>query len=285
MTKKSFAWIFSLVLLAAAAVSCVTMTENWYLHPGGYSDLPVQNTVAIKGEEVTCTAKDSTTLSGILLNYAGSQDYLLYFYGNTPGIKESAKRIYFLSAEYKINVICFDYRGYGKSGGKADFDNIAADGLAIYDFVRQTYCKDKGDIYLYSQSLGTVPGAWLGANRDFRAIIMEAPFTDAKEAASRMTDALVWPFKDIIRLKAGEKSRPKRDQPINNIRKFKAPLMIIHGENDGLFPISMGQRMYDAAGSHTRFFCRLRDTSHEDVNIYEGVAYNEMKEFLKKYHK
>ncbi len=285
MTKKRFALIFSLVLLAGAAVSCVTLSENWFLYPESYSDLPVQNTGVIKGEEVTCTAKDGTTLSGILLTYPGAQDYLLYFYGNMSSIKESAKRLYFLAAEYKFNVVCFDYRGYGKSAGKADFDNLAADGLVIYDFVKQTYCKDKCDIYMYTQSVGTVPGTWLGANRDFSAIVMEAPFTDAKEAVSHMTDGLIWPFKDIIKLKADDKMIAKKNQPINNIRKFKAPLMIIHGENDNCFPISQGQHMYDAAGSHTKFFCRLRDTSHADVNIYEGVAFNQMKEFLKKYKK
>lgn len=283
MKKYTMLLFAAIPLFSVVFTSCVTLSENWFLYPEQYTDLPIQNTGKVMGEEVTITAKDGTKLSGILLTNASSSDYLLYFYGNMQSIKESAKRLYFLAAQYKLNVVCFDYRGYGKSGGKATFDNMPEDANAIYDFVIKNYCKGNCRMYMYAQSVGTVPGSVLGANRDFNGIVMEAPFTNAKEAVSQMTEGLMWPFKDIIKLKADDKLLAKKNQPIDNIRKFKAPLLVIHGENDNVFPIRAGEKMYKEAGSHTKFFCRLRDTSHSDVDIYKGVAYEEMKTFFKKY--
>lgn len=265
--------------------SCATLSENWFLYPEQYSDLPVQNTGKITGEEVTITAKDGTKLSGIILKNGLSDDYLIYFYGNILSIKECAKRLYYLAAEYDLNIVCFDYRGYGKSGGKATFDNMPLDAIEVYDFIRKTYLNEKGRMYMFTQSVGTVPGTYLGANRDFSGIIMEAPFINAEEAVSQMTEGLIWPFKDIIKLKADDKLLAKKNQPIDNIKKFKAPLLIIHGENDNLFPVKAGEKMYNKAGSNTKYFCRLRDTAHKDVNIFEGRAQEEIKNFFKKHKK
>jgi dipeptidyl aminopeptidase/acylaminoacyl peptidase len=275
--------IFVILLFSVFLSSCVTLSERWFLYPEQYSDLPLDATSNLRSEEISFITKDGAKLSGMIIRNSLASDYLIYFYGNMESIKKAAKRLYFLSAEYGFNVICFDYRGYGKSTGKASFENLPTDGAEVYDFVRQNYCRDNCGIYMYSQSLGTVPCTYTGGRRNFKAIVMEAPFTNAEEAVSQMTEGLMWPFNSIIHLKAEDALVAKDNQPIENIKKFTAPLLILHGEKDNCFPVRAGEKMYNAAGSKEKYFCRLPDTMHADVNIYQGRAYEEMKVFFKKY--
>ena len=64
-----------------------------------------------------------------------------------------------------------------------------------------------------------------------------------------------------------------RDQfrSIDRIADIKAPLLVLHGERDGLIPIRLGQKLYEAAGEPKRFV-RLPGVSHVDVLEGGGLA-------------
>ncbi|OPZ63383.1 MAG: Alpha/beta hydrolase family protein [Candidatus Aerophobetes bacterium ADurb.Bin490] len=269
-----------ILFLALLPVSCVTLSEQWFFYPEQYTDLPAETVSGLNAREISFNSFDGTKLTGIIIENPPSKDYLIYFYGNMESVKESAKRLFFMAAAHKFNVICFDYRGYGKSKGRLSFDNLPQDGLAIYDFVSEKY-KDKiNRLFIFSQSLGTVPCTAVGAQRSPAGIIMEAPFTSAKEAVPLMTESLVWPFKDIIKLNESDDLVARPGQPIDNIKKFTSPLIIIHGEQDDLFPIRISEKLFNAAGSKTKTFVRLENTKHADVNIFEGRAFEEMSGFF-----
>ncbi|MCX8093521.1 MAG: lysophospholipase, partial [Candidatus Goldbacteria bacterium] len=225
---------------------------------------------------------DGYILDGILIKN-NSKNYLIYFYGNGQSIYESFERLLFLSKEFNLNVICFDYRGYGKSTGKPFFDNLLSDAILIHDYVKNTFKPDK--LFIFSQSIGTVPCVAIGSVKKVDGIIMEAPFNNAKEAVPRMTEGLPPPFCWIIKLDVERRLKEKKPQPDEMIKSFKAPLLIIHGKNDDCFPIDIGEKMYIAAGSEKKKFVILPDTKHDNVDIMKGKAYEEIKMFFKNVHK
>ena len=283
--KIKFTSLLFSVLLAFFLASCVTLSEHWFFFPEQYSDLPAGELKGLTIEEISFQTADGITLSGINISNPESKDYLIYFYGNMESIKEASKRLLFMASAHKFNVVCFDYRGYGKSGGKLSFDNLPSDGLAIYDFTVKTYKDKMNKLFIFSQSLGTVPCTAACAQRKPAGIVMEAPFTSAKEAVPLMTEGLIWPFKDIIKLKASDELLTKPDQPIDNIKKFTSPLMIIHGEQDDCFPIRIGEKLFNSAGSKEKYFIRLENTKHSDVDIFKGKAFEEMYNFYNSHKK
>jgi len=270
--------ILVLILPAVTALlfsSCITFNESRFFFPRNPG--PVPSAADKKFIPLSLETADSTTLSGIIIT-APSRDYLIYFYGNGMTIAESAPRLYFLSEEYRLNIICFDYRGYGESGGTPSFENLLSDAGDIYEFVREKYVPQK--LFLFSQSIGTVPAAVLAAAHAFNGIIMEAPFNNADEGVSRMRDGLIPPFKWLVRIKAEERLRKMRPQPEDYIKNFRAPLLILHGENDGVFPFDIGRKMYEAAGSKDKQIVMLPNTGHSDVNLRSNPAFAAMKAFF-----
>ncbi len=168
--KKYFLLIFILLSLN----SCITLSEENFFFPENTGDIPFNENII----KLSLKTDDSAMLDGVLIKN-NLKNYLIYFYGNGQSIYESFSRLLFLSKEFNLNVICFDYRGYGKSTGKPDFNNLQSDALLIYDFVIKNYKPDK--IFIFSQSIGTVPCVTIGSTKKVDGIIMEALLTTQKK--------------------------------------------------------------------------------------------------------
>jgi pimeloyl-ACP methyl ester carboxylesterase len=70
-----------------------------------------------------------------------------------------------LSKHLKANVICYDYAGYGRSGGLPGVSSTLADIAAALRHARERYGVKESDVVLYGQSVGTGPSVWLAARR------------------------------------------------------------------------------------------------------------------------
>ena len=264
-------------LLSLTFASCVTLHEDNFFFPKNKGPLPPEEGVVV--EQLTLPSGNET-LSGVLVKNP-SKDYLLFFYGNGQSIYEAKARLYYLSREYNLNVICFDYRGYGKSTGKPSFDSLMTDAGAVYNFVSKAYKPKR--LYMFSQSIGTVPCTFLGSSRMFNGIIMEAGFTSGKEAVPRLNEGAPFPpIKYWVKLTADEALLNRKPQPIDMIRSFKAPLLYMHGTADEVFPQDIGKRLFEAAGSKDKVFCSLPGTGHSNVDLTASPAKEAIVSFFKK---
>ena len=272
--------ILLLVLLSLLLTSCITLTEDKFFFPEKHRALPDLDMGVFIRKNISFSPEKGIKLSGLLLRHKSSDDYLIYFYGNGETIYESRGRLYYLSEKYSLNVVCFDYRGYGRSQGKPTFSALLNDSLKIYDFVKQKY--KTGKIFIFSQSIGTVPGARIGSRKNPDGIIMEAPFTNAKEGVSRMTDGLIPPLRWIIKLRPEKKLIEMGPQPVDMIKEFTSPLLIIHGTEDATFPFNIGKKVFNAAGSKEKTFCALPGTGHSNVRLDKDPALKCLDEFFAK---
>lgn len=63
-----------------------------------------------------------------------------------------------------INIVLFDYRGYGKSTGSPSENGLYTDALAVYDYVRKRQDINQEKIFLFGRSLGGAVALHLGKN-------------------------------------------------------------------------------------------------------------------------
>ena len=61
-----------------------------------------------------------------------------------------------------INILLFDYRGYGRSTGKPSEAGLYVDAQAVYDFVRQRQDLNQEKIFFFGRSLGGAVALHLG---------------------------------------------------------------------------------------------------------------------------
>ena len=74
-----------------------------------------------------------------------------------------------------IDVLCWNYRGYGFSTGKANFDNLREDIMVIYQEIKRNNSYDK--IGVHGFSLGGIPACYLAGNvRDIKLLVSDRNF-------------------------------------------------------------------------------------------------------------
>ena len=78
-----------------------------------------------------------------------------------------------------IDVLFWNYRGYGFSEGSANFNNVCEDILYIYDYIVQNYRYNK--IVVHGLSIGGIPSCYLASKRNINLIIADRTFGTVQE--------------------------------------------------------------------------------------------------------
>ncbi|MGA3042847.1 MAG: alpha/beta hydrolase, partial [Bryobacteraceae bacterium] len=116
-------------------------------------------------------------------------------------------------------------------------------------------------IIIHGESLGTAVAVDLAARRPCAAVILEAPFTSAKDVAQTIAPVigpmLIWGFD----------SRAK-------IGGIHAPIFFIHGDRDKVIPLRLGQDLF-AAAHQPKSFWLVPGAGHNDIAETAGASYRQ----------
>ena len=74
----------------------------------------------------------------------------------------SVQNAYLLYRHCHINILLFDYRGYGKSTGVPSEAGLYLDAEAVYDYARRRPDINQQKIFLFGRSLGGAVAVHLG---------------------------------------------------------------------------------------------------------------------------
>ena len=83
-----------------------------------------------------------------------------------------------------IDILFWNYRGYGFSEGDADFNNVCTDILDIYDFVLEHFHYNK--IAVHGLSIGGVPASFLSNKRNINLIIADRTFGSVSDVINSL---------------------------------------------------------------------------------------------------
>uniref|UniRef100_A0A2N9EUI3 Serine aminopeptidase S33 domain-containing protein n=1 Tax=Fagus sylvatica TaxID=28930 RepID=A0A2N9EUI3_FAGSY len=101
---------------------------------------------------------------------------LLYSHGNAADLGQMFHIFTELSLHLGVNVMGYDYSGYGQSSGKPSEQDTYADIEAAYKCLEETYGVKEEDIILYGQSVGSGPALELAIRLPrLRAVILHSP--------------------------------------------------------------------------------------------------------------
>ena len=212
--------------------------------------------------------RDGTRLHGWYIPAAGADRTILFCHGNAGNIShrlESLRAFHDLG----LNVLIFDYRGYGRSSGRPSEEGTYRDARIFYDYlITQRGCRPD-EIIIFGRSLGGAVGIELARRVDAGALICEAAFTETVDMAR-----ILFPFLPVT-LFVFDKY-----ESIRKVDKLKLPKLFIMSRDDELVPFEMGRRLYRAAAEPKEFF-EIRG-GHADGFLEAGPRYRrKLKQFLK----
>jgi fermentation-respiration switch protein FrsA (DUF1100 family) len=230
--------------------------------PDATHTLPAQAGLP-RAEEVILTSDDDEKLIAWHVPPRGDKPVVLYFQGNAGALNLRAERFRWLTAD-GTGLLALCYRGYGGSTGKPSEDGLIRDARAAYDFARAHYPAKR--IVLFGESLGTAVAIALAAERAVAGVILDAPFPSAVDVG-----ATAYPFAPV---RWFMKDTFRSDQRIG---RLSAPLLVLHGEHDGVIPISFGDQLFALAHEPKRM---VRFPQGDHMNLDDYGAAKAVKEFL-----
>jgi fermentation-respiration switch protein FrsA (DUF1100 family) len=190
--------------------------------------------------EVWFTSADGPRLHGWFFESSTTPESptVIFFHGNTGNIADVGW-LGQLFHERGFNVLLFDYRGYGASGGDAENETgLYADGDAAVAFVVNEKRVRPDRLVLYGQSLGTTVVADVASRRKVGAVIMESGLSSATSIAR---NAVPWLPQQLHFL------AKNRFESAQKLSRVTAPVLISHGDPDPVLPTSEARLLFAAA--------------------------------------
>jgi fermentation-respiration switch protein FrsA (DUF1100 family) len=224
--------------------------------------------VGLKFEDAWFEAVDGTKLHGWFLPEDKPRAVLLYCHGNGGNVAMWASALRRLHDRFRLAVLGFDYRGYGRSDGSPSEAGILSDARAARAWLARRAAVPESQIVVMGRSLGGAVAVDLAAKDGARGLILESTFTSMPEVGHAMTPWL--PLRSLMKTQLNSLAK---------IGSYHGPLLQSHGTGDRLIPFAMGQQLFDAANEPKRFV-PIQGGDHNDPQSDE--YYLALGEFLER---
>ncbi|GEM_PF-1923122 len=253
------------------------------LRPPNPPVLKTWSAEAPRRETLTVQTRDGIQLRGWLYKTdRRGAPYVLFFYGNNDDMSHEEYRLSWLRDTFHINAICFDYPGYGFSGGSVNIAALQSTALQEFDFTRSHVIPSTATpIFSYGWSIGAGVAIHVAAERKTAGLILQAPPASSQEMTKWVSERYIpQSVRGFVKLEA----EPAVKQLFDNaaaIHTVAAPLLIIQGELDDVVPLGQGREVLDASPATRKRFVMVPGAHHNDLNFAEPPASVAVREFLR----
>ena len=253
-----------LAFLVFAVLSIMWFEEKLIYFPSRPLDGTPED-AGLAHEDVELVTDDGVRLHGwfVLSGADGGSTpaTVLMCHGNAGNISHRLERAMLLTTKLGVDVLLFDYRGYGLSEGAPTEEGTYQDVRAAYRYLTEDRSIPPERIVLFGESLGTAIALQLAIEAPAAALVLEAPFTSIPDMAREVYPFL--PFVDWIRTRYDSASK---------ISRLRMPVLVIHGEEDRVVPYAHGAALFERAPEPKTFF-GVAGGGHSDLYATAGSPY------------
>ncbi|XP_059642420.1 uncharacterized protein LOC132284341 [Cornus florida] len=172
----------------------------------------------------------SNEIVAVHIKHPKASATLLYSHGNAADLGQMFELFVELSLRLRVNLMGYDYSGYGQSTGKPTECNTYADIDAVYKCLKEQYGAKDEQLILYGQSVGSGPTIDLASRiPNLRAVILHSPILSGLR--------VLYPVKrtywfDIYK-------------NIDKIGLVSCPVLVMHGTADEVVDWSHGKQLWE----------------------------------------
>ncbi|GMH30625.1 hypothetical protein Nepgr_032468 [Nepenthes gracilis] len=198
-----------------------------------------------------CTKRGNEIVAVFVRNPMASLT-VLYSHGNAADLGQMYELFSELSAHLRVNLMGYDYSGYGQSTGKPSEHNTYADIEAAYSCLVEKYAVKEEDVILYGQSVGSGPTLDLAIRLPkLRAVVLHSPIMSGLR--------VMYPVKrtywfDIYK-------------NIDKIPLVNSPVLVIHGTADDVVNWAHGKKLWELCKEKYEPLW-IKGGNHCDLELY-----------------
>ncbi len=228
------------------------------------------NDIRMEYEDVTMKTPDGLNLNAWFIPAKSPTGTVLFCHGNGGNISYSLDVVETLT-RLNLNVLLFDYRGYGKSEGNPTENGTYTDAETAYQWLVKDKNIPEKDIIIMGRSLGAAIAANLAKNHNPRLLILESGFSSTPDLAAKQYP--IFPVRLLCRYKY---------KTAEYVKDIRCPLLVIHSTEDEIIPYSNGKKIFTSAKEPKEFL--VISGSHNEGYTDSGDTYtNGLRNFLEKH--
>jgi len=156
---------------------------------------------------------------------------IIFSHGNAADVRTSLPSLYALSEDLQVDLVVYDYPGYGFSSGYPSEEGTYRCIREVYDYLMTEY--SGAHLVLYGQSIGSGPSVDLAcdAARPVGGLVLHCPIASGLSVVvSEMEGPAPW-F-DIYR-------------NLEKVSQVKCKVFVLHGTGDTIVPFDHGKQISD----------------------------------------
>ena len=231
---------------ASTLVAPTEWLKHFFLfHPSSTVDVtPAVYELAY--EDIRFGGEHGTLLHGWYIPGPGDIIFI-WFHGNGGNIQNRLEHASLMRTHVGGSHLLFDYQGYGLSHGRPSIPGIIADGRAALRLIQERGWSTGKRLVFFGESLGCAVALALAVDPALEArparMILEAPFYSLHAMGQKLL--LLRPLAFLVK------------DDLNSARlipKLTVPLLVIHGDRDGLVPLQQGRELYELAPQPKQFY-------------------------------
>jgi fermentation-respiration switch protein FrsA (DUF1100 family) len=177
--------------------------------------------------------------------------HVLLCHGNAGNVGDRVMHAALLRAT-GLDVLLYDYRGYGRSTGRSSESGTYRDARAArLGLLARPHVEPDRVIYL-GESLGGAVALELALEHPPAGLVLMSTFTSVRDMARRHYP-IVPPH--LV---------PDAYPSLRRVRALRAPLLVVHGAHDEIVPLLHGEALFEAA------------PEPKQLHVIEGVGHNDL---------
>lgn len=244
---KVLATSYALLLLL------LILFEPTLLFPAPQLDGGEWNGERFGATECYVPSQDGTPVHVWMLPHPAPRGTILFAHGNAQHLGTLGWTLDELRQKWDANVIAFDYRGYGKTGGIPSEKAIHEDTVAIARWLKQQKPWNDVPVICLGRSLGGYAAVVAASEIGADGLILDRTFSSAVDVAAEKYP--MFPVRWLMR---------NRFPSSRRIAEYQGPLLQLHGRNDEVIPIQSGRELHRLAASKDKNFIELPRLGHQE---------------------
>jgi fermentation-respiration switch protein FrsA (DUF1100 family) len=253
----------SLVLLAGGAGAYLrNRLQSYHLfapqrYPHGIWE---PATYGLEAQDVWFETDDGVRLHAWWVPRKKARGSVLYCHGNNGNIStriEALQQLHRLG----LNVLAFDYRGYGRSEGSPSEEGLYRDVRGAYRHLAEELGQPGRSILLFGHSLGGAVAIDAAQSLEVAGLIVQSSFTHVRGMARSL-----FPRSPMFLIARNQ------FRSLDKIPHIEGPKLFIHGTDDPTVPVEMGREMFERANGPKEWF-EVPRGGHNDLFRQGGWRY------------
>ncbi len=213
-------------------------------------------------EELFFEAEDGTLLNAWFLTQPNAEATVLFFGGYGFYLVQSTD---YLDAflKHNVNVMLWDYRGYGRSGGEPTVELMKSDALRAYEVLLGRPGVSPETTILHGHSLGTFVASYLADEREVGGLVLESPITEPKHWTRTVVP---WYLRLLLRFNIGQDVANENNR--ERLRRVNVPVLLLGGGEDLVAPSALAEALHKASASEAKRLIVIEEGNHGDLMTF-----------------